>query len=316
MALRDVNTSKMAVPVFQSLEKYFKMIDLTDIKVIQHLAIFKTAITSLCIRDKCSVKTNFSRALFAGHYKIKRKPCTRDETDFSLSGGKNGTELIPSVQHRLPVLRLGGGAGGDEEKWLCCICGKSLASKRNLDQHVDSIHVNHPDFSCVTTANGLLSWKCNVCNNILSSKQRVISHLAKTHGKTNLLGQEHKQSLNSRTTLWRRKRSADDCFIPEQSLTSRSCSTSVNELPDPEGVPINSALSFNNFSQTISEEELQNFAPITHGQNEPTEISGQNNGDISNCLDSTNSDFDPISCMDASYTSDSDCSSSSNHDTT
>ena len=78
----------------------------------------------------------------------------------------------------------------------------------------------------------------------------------------------------------------------------------------------NSALSFNKFSQTISEEELQNFAPITHGQNEPTEISGQNNGDINNCLDSTNSDFDPISCMDASYTSDSDCSSSSNYDTT
>ena len=91
MALRDLNTLRMAVPVFQSLEKYFKMIDLTDIKVIQHLAIFKTAITSLCIRDKCSVETNFSRALFAGHYKIKRKPCTRDETDFSLSGGK--TEL-------------------------------------------------------------------------------------------------------------------------------------------------------------------------------------------------------------------------------
>lgn len=107
----------------------------------------------------------------------------------------------------------------------------------------------------------------------------MISHLAKTHGKTNLLGQEHTQSLNSQTTLWRRKRSADGCFVPEQSLTSRSCSTSVNELPDPEGVPINSALSFNNFSQTISE-ELQNFAPITHGQNDPTEISGQKNRDI------------------------------------
>ena len=64
------------------------MIDLKDIKVIQHLAIFKTAITSLCIRDKCSEETNFSRALFAGHYKTKRKPCTRDESDFSLSGEK------------------------------------------------------------------------------------------------------------------------------------------------------------------------------------------------------------------------------------
>ena len=128
---------------------------------------------------------------------------------------------------------------------------------------MDSIHVNHPDFSCVTTANGLLSWKCNVCNNTLSSKQRVISRLAKTHGKTNLLGQEHKQSLNSRTTFWRRKRSADGCFVPEQSLTSRSCSNSVNELPDLEGVPMNSALSFHNFSQAISEEKLENFVPIT-----------------------------------------------------
>lgn len=103
--------------------------------------------------------------------------------------------------NRLPVLRLRGGAGGDEEKWLCDICGKSLVSKRNLDQHVDSIHGNHPDFTCITTADGLLIWKCNTCNNFLSSKQRVISHLAKTHGKTSLLGQEQKQTLNSRTTL-------------------------------------------------------------------------------------------------------------------
>ena len=106
------------------------------------------------------------------------------------------------------------------------------------------------------------------------------------------------------------------CFVPEQSLTSRSCSNSVNELPDPEGVPMKSALSFHNFSQAISEEELENFVPITHGQNDPTRSSGQNNGNISNCLDSTNSDFDSISCMDTSYTSDSDCSSSSSHDTT
>ena len=56
LALRDLNTSRMAVLVFQSLAKYFKMIDLKYIKVIQHLAIFKTAITSLCIRDKCTWK--------------------------------------------------------------------------------------------------------------------------------------------------------------------------------------------------------------------------------------------------------------------
>lgn len=325
MALHDINASRMAVPVFQSLEKYFKMIDLKDIKVIEHLVIFKTAITSLRFCDKCSVETNFSRALFAGHYKTNRKIkiCTRDGDDFSLSGKENRTnKFIPSMGNRLPVLRLRGGAGGDEEKWLCDICGKSLVSKRNLDQHVDSIHGNHPDFTCITTADGLLNWKCNTCNNFLSSKQRVISNLAKTHGKTSLLGQELKQTLNSRTTLWRRKRSADGCFVPEQSssiayfeqsLTSESCSTIVNELPVPEGVPVSSALSFNNFSQTISGEESQNFAPNAHGQNEPTEISGQNNEDISNCPDSSNSDFDSISCMDASYTSDSDCSTSSNH---
>ena len=34
IALRDLNTSRMAVPVFQSLEEYFKMINLKDIKVI------------------------------------------------------------------------------------------------------------------------------------------------------------------------------------------------------------------------------------------------------------------------------------------
>ena len=34
MALRDLNTSRMAVLVFQSLEEYFKMINLKDIKVI------------------------------------------------------------------------------------------------------------------------------------------------------------------------------------------------------------------------------------------------------------------------------------------
>ena len=93
-------------------------------------------------------------------------------------GRRDGTaELTPSVRQRLPVLRLRGRPGGDKEKWLCGICGKLLASKRNLDQHVDSSHVNHPDLSCITTANGLLSWKCNVCYNFLSSKQRVISHL-------------------------------------------------------------------------------------------------------------------------------------------
>jgi len=40
----------------------------------------------------------------------------------------------------------------------------------------------------------------------------------KTHGKTNLLGQGQKQNLDSQTTLWRRKRSADGTFVDQQSL--------------------------------------------------------------------------------------------------
>ena len=40
-----------------------------------------------------------------------------------------------------------------------------------------------------------------------------VNGLTKTHGKRNLLGQEHKQNLNSRTILWRRKRSADGCLF-------------------------------------------------------------------------------------------------------
>ena len=118
----------------------------------------------------------------------------------------------------LPVLRLRGGIGGDLEKFLCEICGKMLTSKRKLDLHMDSVHVSHPDFDCILTSNGLLKWKCSLCNNLLSSEQRIISHLVKTHGKTNLLGQGQKQNLDSRTTLWRRKRSADGTFVGQRSF--------------------------------------------------------------------------------------------------
>lgn len=64
MAVREVNnTSRMAVPVFKSPKKYFKMIDLKDIKVIQHSVAFKTALTTLSFRDNFSVESIFSQAL-------------------------------------------------------------------------------------------------------------------------------------------------------------------------------------------------------------------------------------------------------------
>jgi len=81
---------------------------------------------------------------------------------------------------------------------------------------MSSVHVSHQYFDCVMSGDGVLKWKCSLCCNLLSSKQRIISHLVTTHGKTNLLEQGTKQNLDSRTTLWRRKRSADGSFVDEQ----------------------------------------------------------------------------------------------------
>ena len=114
-----------------------------------------------------------------------------------------------------PILRLRGGAGGDEEKWLCETCDKLFVSKRNLDLHMSSAHANH-DFHCVKSHEGVIKWKCNLCCNLLSSKQRIITHLITTHGKTNLCEHGHRQTLQSRSTLWRRKRTADGSFANEQ----------------------------------------------------------------------------------------------------
>lgn len=127
---------------------------------------------------------------------------------------------------------------------------------------MNSAHVSHPDFTCVTSPDGLLKWKCSLCGNFLSSKQWVISHLIRTHGKTNFLEQEQKQTLNSRTTLWRRKRSANGCFVPEQSsstvsfeerlsFNSEHCSSILYELPVPEG-----ASSASSLSQSSSKKKL------------------------------------------------------------
>ena len=55
-----------------------------------------------------------------------------------------------------------------------------LVSKRNLNVHMNSAHVSHPDYSWrVTTPDALLKWKFSVCGNFPSSKQRVKSHLIK-----------------------------------------------------------------------------------------------------------------------------------------
>ena len=116
---------------------------------------------SLCFHDN---KTNFNRAL---QKQLKDRLCPRKKVGFK---AENQTvEFIPPPS--LPVLRLRGGASGDEENWLCDICGKSLMSKRNLDQHMDSVHVSHPDFTCVKSLDGLLKWKCSICGNLISSKQ-------------------------------------------------------------------------------------------------------------------------------------------------
>lgn len=225
LAKHEDNSPRMALPVFESPKEYFKMTDLKDVKVLHHLVIFKTALSSLCFRSKPSAKKpNFSQALFT---RIKDKLCTR-EPYFNLRAKKNHSTDNFGQEAR-PVLRLRGGANGDEEKWLCNVCGKTLVSKRNLDQHMNSVHVNHPDFTCITSADGLLKWKCCFCNNLLSSKQRIISHLEKSHGKTNFQ-QANKQTYNSRTTLWRnRKRSPDGCFVSEQVCSSPCSSLDISE---------------------------------------------------------------------------------------
>lgn len=198
LEVNNCNTSRMAVLVFKSPKKYFKMIDLKDIRVIQHLAAFKTALRTLSFCDNVLVETISTQALILDHSKltIEEKPCSSDGDgeDFNTTCKEHRTtKFIPSVG--LSVLQLRGGASRDEESWLCDICGKSLVSKRNLDVHMNSAHASHPDFTCVTSPDGLPKWKCSLCGNFLSSKQQVISHLIRNRGKTNFLDPEQKQTL-------------------------------------------------------------------------------------------------------------------------
>ena len=139
-----------------------------------------------------------------------------------------------------------------------------------------SVHVSHLDFDCIMSDDGLLKWQCSLCSNLLSSKQRIISHLVKTHGKMNLLGQEHRQNLHSRTTLWRRKQSADGSFIDEQcssksypqvnsSQNFASCSAIENKSPVPA------------ITKDFTERDLQTTEDITERPviTELSEVSGQ-----------------------------------------
>ena len=123
--------------------------------------------------------------------------------------------------------------------------------------------------------------------------------------------------------MWRRKRSADGRPISEQSADSIACFEESSRL-NSDGCPImdelplseqtNSALSLSFSEPTPGEAELFNFRANIHLQNEPFETSRNiSNQDNESCLDSS-SDVDSIICKDDSYTSDSECLSSSDTD--
>ena len=241
------------------------------------------------------------------------------------SSKKNARAFGSTPEMAPPLLRLRGGTGGDEEKWLCETCGKLLASKRNLDLHMSSVHVSHQYFDCVMPGDGVLKWKCSLCWNLLSSKQRIISHLVTTHGKTNLLEQGNKQNLDSQTTLWRRKRSADGSFVNEQCSSKSyfqedslsnfdSSSIAGEEAPVPDAEGFSSSL-----TKSFTEE---NIGDVLNGQKElaePFETSRQDTASDSNenfnygqDSESSLGNDTKIFSVDDSLNSDTDSSSSNN----
>lgn len=257
---------RMAVPVFDSMEHYLNKVNLKNNRVIRHMLMFNTAITSFCFRNKYSIN-DFNLVLF-DRIKGLFDHCTISKKDNQAFGST--PEMTPQV------LRLRGGAGGDEEKWSCETCGKLLVSKKNLDLHMSSVHVTHQDFDCVMSDDGVIKWKCSLCCNLLSSKQRIMSHLATTHGKTSLLKQGNRQTLYSRTTLWRRKRSVDGSFVDEEcSLKSNfykdsaanfgNGSVSDYDLPEPVREEFSTSL-----TMSVAEE---NFGDNPNRQKEVTETS-------------------------------------------
>jgi len=92
----------MAVTVFKAPKTYLKMIDLKDMKVIQHLVVFKTTLTTLTFRDNFSVETISSRAITRDHSKltVEEKPCNGDgDGEYFNTRCKEHltTEFLPSV---------------------------------------------------------------------------------------------------------------------------------------------------------------------------------------------------------------------------
>ena len=159
----------------------------------------------------------------------------------------------------------------------------------------------------------------------MSSKQRIISHLVTTHGKTNILEQGNKQNLDSRTTLWRRKRSADGSFVNEQCSSKSyfqedslsnfdSSSIAVEEAPVPDVEGFSSSL-----TKSFTEE---NIGDVLNGQKElaePFQTSRQDTASDSNenfnygqdSESSLGNDTNIFSVVD-SLNSDTDSSSSNN----
>ena len=128
---------------------------------------------------------------------------------------------------------------------------------------------------------GTLKWKCSLCCNLLSAKQRVISHLMTTHGKTNLIQQGNRQNLHSRTTLWRRKRSADGSFVDEHCSSEShfqehspsnfdSCS-----VADDESLVANGEIFSSSLHMSITEANIGDFQNGQKNLTGPVKISSQ-----------------------------------------
>ena len=112
----DGGNNMMAVPVFGSMQHYLKKVNVTDSNVIRHLLVFGSAMTSLCLHDNSPGEENFSRVLFNHLTEGKAQELKKESQAFRYT-------LTGTVE--LPVLRLRG-TGGDQEKFLCEMCGKIL----------------------------------------------------------------------------------------------------------------------------------------------------------------------------------------------
>lgn len=68
------------------------------------------------------------------------------------------------------VLWLWGGVSGEEEIWLCDICGKLFVFKRNFEVYMNFVYVSYLDFIYVILFEGLFKWKCSLCGNLFFLK--------------------------------------------------------------------------------------------------------------------------------------------------